>query len=227
MSIKEFDGDNEAIHEELESLSTNNSGNKPFSDVLAEHMTRRDVMRGSLAAAVAAFFTPQDLIAGKGGNGKGKNGEGEDEGGNLINFTPVSIADYAAQSDGGKMPVISPDYEYQVLIPWGTPIKPGVPEYDGTGPRPTAAQQENQIGIGHDGMWLFAENGTSNEDGVLCINHEFGTNAHVLGKPSPLSLEDVRLSQAAHGCSVVRVGRDSDGKWDVVFDNRNRRITVN
>ena len=85
-----------------------------------------------------------------------------------------------------------------------------------------------QIGIGHDGMWLFPEGGgSSNSDGMLCINHEFGTNAHVLGKPFPENLDDVRLSQAAHGCSAVRVAKDGSGKWDLVFDGRNRRITVN
>ena len=42
-----------------------------------------------------------------------------------------------------------------------------------------------------------------------------------------MSRDDVQLSQAAHGCSVVRVAKDSNGKWDVVFDDRNRRITVN
>ena len=35
------------------------------------------------------------------------------------------------------------------------------------------------------------------------------------------------ISQAAHGCSVVRVAKDPSGKWDVEFDDRNRRITVN
>ena len=86
-------------------------------------------------------------------------------------------------------------------------------------------EQEYQIGIGHDGMWLFPEmkggrwgrsglydddwrygfmgmmakygNGyfhdrLSNRDGILCINHEFGRNTHLIGKAFPENLDDVR-----------------------------------
>lgn len=218
--IKKFDGDNEAIHEISESTPTNKSGNTPFSEVLENNMTRRTALKGSLAAAVAALFTPDDLLARRRGGRRRRK---------LVDFTPVSIQDYADQSIGATMPVISPDYEYQVLIPWGTPITvDGLPGYAGDpNTRPTAAEQENQIGIGHDGMWFFPEPCRSNHDGMLCINHEFGTNSHLLGKPFPESVEDVRLSQAGHGCSVVRVAEDGCGDWDVVFDDRNRRITVN
>ncbi len=215
MTLKNFDGDNAAIHDEFENIPTNKSGNTPFSEVVVEAVSRRDVMRGSLAAAVAAMFTPEDLIAAPGGN-------------SLCNFAPVTRAQYTAESAGGTVPVISSDYRFQPLIPWGTPINNSVPAYDGNpATRPTATEQENQIGIGHDGMWLFPENGTSNSDGMLCINHEFGRNSHLIGKGFPESLDDVRLSQAGHGCSVVRVGSDSDGTWDIRFDRRNRRITVN
>jgi secreted PhoX family phosphatase len=212
-----FDGNNAAIHDEQEDIATNNSGNTPFSKVLADSVSRRDVLRGSVAAAVAGFLAPHDVFAGSHGS--------------LVNFAPVTLDQYNAAKASNiapMMPVISVDYKYQVLIPWGTPIKQGAPAYNGEpDTRPTAAEQEHQIGIGHDGMWLFPENGTSNSDGMLCVNHEFGINPHVLNKPFPTSLDDVRLSQAAHGCSVVRVAKDPFGTWDVVFDNRNRRITVN
>ena len=221
MKLEDFDGNNAAIHDKQEDIPANRSGNTPFSKVLADAVSRRDVLRGSVAVAVAGFLAPQDVLA----RGRGRSMA---TGGNLINFTPVSIDDYTAQSAGATIPVISPDYEYQPLIPWGTPIKPNVPAYTGDpNTRPSSWEQENQIGIGHDGMWLFAENGTSNNGGMLCINHEFGTNPHVLGKSFPESLEDVRVSQAAHGCSAVYVG-NHNGKWDIdVHDWRNRRITVN
>ena len=219
--------DNAKLHDDLEDTPANRSGNRPFADVLEVNLSRRMMMRGTLAAAVAGILAPQELLAKSTGVGKSAKASAA-MGGGLVNFTPVSIADYTANSAGASVPVIAEGYSYQVLIPWGTPIKDGVPEYAGDpSTRPTAAEQEQQIGIGHDGMWLFPEGGTSNEDGILCINHEFGTNGHVLGKGFPEDLADVRLSQAAHGCSVVRVARDGSGKWDVVFDARNRRITVN
>ncbi|OUC12012.1 MAG: phosphatase [Alkalinema sp. CACIAM 70d] len=139
-----------------------------------------------------------------------------------INFKPVPAA-----AGSGPVPNISADYQYDVLIPWGTPLKDGVPEYDGNpATRPTAAQQAQQIGIGHDGMWFFPM-GNGSTRGVLAINHEFGGNTHILGKANPASLEDVRLSQHAHGVSVVQL-KKQNGKWDVVRNSpKNRRIHVN
>ena len=230
--VSNFDGDNAAMHDAIENITTNSSGNRAFAEVLEVNLSRRRVMQGTLAAAVVGFFTPQDLLAKPDKAGKAK-GEaiGKDKGsggGALVGFEPVSVQDYIDKSMGATIPVISEDYEYQVLIPWGQPIVPGIPEYAGDpNSRPTYSEQELQIGIGHDGMWLFPEGGDSNNDGMLCINHEFGTNNHILGKSFPESLDDVRLSQAGHGVSVVRVAADSHGKWDLVFDNRNRRITVN
>jgi len=227
-----FFPDNGTAHDEQENTPSNNSGNKPFGEVLQGHLSRRNMMRGTLAAAVSAIIAPRDLLAQPLGKGKGRGkGPFKDapHAGNLSNFSPVTIADYASKSNGGRIPVISADYDYQVLIPWGTPIKAGVPEYAGDPlDRPSAQEQENQIGIGHDGMWLFPTGGNTdqNSDGILCINHEFGGNTHVLGRAFPENAEDVALSQAAHGCSVVRVARKA-GRWDVVFDARNRRITVN
>ncbi|MEZ5216213.1 MAG: DUF839 domain-containing protein [Ilumatobacteraceae bacterium] len=90
--------------------------------------------------------------------------------------------------------------------------------YDGF----TAEQQEQSIGIGHDGMWYFG----NNEGGLLCINHEYGTNPHVFGADAPASLEQVRLSQAAHGVSVVGIRKTATG-WRVWNSPNNRRIHVN
>ena len=115
--------------------------------------------------------------------------------------------------------------------------------------RPTSAEQAEMIGIGHDGMFFYpmnlpvvqriemrrgkrlpekARNRILNSrHGFLCINHEFGNNVHVTGKPFPESLEDVRLSQNAHGASVVAIRENWRGHWQVAANPNNRRITVN
>src|SRR5690606_21067051 len=87
---------------------------------------------------------------------------------------------------------------------------------------PRSADQAKQIGIGHDGMAFFPlRKGRgrfayeSSTRGLLCVNHEFGTNQHVLGKPAPESLEDVRVSQHAHGVSVVEIAKVK-GTWQQV-----------
>ena len=67
-----------------------------------------------------------------------------------------------------------------MLIPWGDPLEPGGPKYEGDpSTRPTAAEQAKMIGIGHDGMAFFPmKHGKfgrgGNDHGMLAINHEFG-----------------------------------------------------
>lgn len=206
--------------------SNNNSGNRPFEDILEARLSRRQVMVGGLTAAAVGFLAPTSVLAGRGDfSANYLNRRGKSAGKALIGFTPVAVAD-----GGGPVPSVSADYEYQVLIPWGTPIKKGIQEYTGDpGTRPTAAEQAEMIGIGHDGMWFFPERARgrqSSRSGMLCINHEFGTNPHVLGKASPESLEDVRLSQHAHGVSVVALA-EKRGRWQLVYSKLNRRVHVN
>jgi hypothetical protein len=117
----------------------------------------------------------------------------------------------------------------QVLLSWGDNLYPGQPvqSYDGDPTRrPTAAEQAQLIGIGHDGMTFFPMRGARNARGLLAINLEFGDNTHLLGKPQPTSLEDVRLSQHAHGVAIVELAR-SFNRWTTVASPYARRIHVN
>jgi secreted PhoX family phosphatase len=224
---------------------TNTSGNQPFEDVLRKRFSRRKVLAGSLATAATAFFGASHVAQAARGGQKGPNlPKGRTDVGGLVGFDPVPIAE-----GSGPLPAVSSDYRYQVLIPWGDPVNPAVLQH---GPLPwddglltafdptlmTADQQAERIGIGHDGMWFFptTEDG---DQGMLCINHEFGRNTHVFGvgngagndasDPStqPASLEDVRKSQHAHGVSVVAIARDGNGDWSVVPNDNSRRIHVN
>src|SRR5262245_58274680 len=106
---------------------SNESNNRPFNEVLDSYASRRTLLGGGVAA-MAGFFAGQPLdaiAAGLQGPSPGK----------LMNFTPVPLA-----GGGGKTPRIAPEYEYQVLIPYGSPIAPG---------------SVQAVGIGHDGMWYF------------------------------------------------------------------------
>ncbi|MEM8843820.1 MAG: PhoX family phosphatase [Pseudomonadota bacterium] len=242
--------------DDSENISTNPSNNRPFSDVLNATMSRRSVLKGSLAAAGATYISSSTASAHYGNHHWGKNYNQA-----LVDFAPLTTEEVNAAQ--GIDVTISSDYQFQPLIPWGTPIKSniGVPEFTGDPEnRPTSTEAEKQIGIGHDGMWFFPVNQKralafdmkiyrrlkqkpkfakflkrligkiplSSRVGFLCINHEFGTNSHVLGKSAPDSLEDVRISQAVHGASVVGIFQNkSDGLWRVFNSSRNRRITVN
>lgn len=214
---------------------SNRSKNRPFEEVLRARMSRRNVLaRGAALSATGFFaaFASNKLVAqgvsaatAEAANGVATTGVGEtlvaQAAAPVINFSAV-----LAENGNGPDVVISSDYQFDILIPWGTPIKSGVPEYAGDPVnRPNSADQANQIGIGHDGMHLFPIDG-SNTRGMLCINHEFGTNFHVLGKGDPESLEEVRTSQHAHGVSVVEIQK-INGKWQVVDNGKNRRVHVN
>ncbi len=217
---------------------SNKSKNRPFEEVLEKNITRRTVLKGGLALAATSFISPSVLA----GNYSYRMGElhhkhkFKRKRGALVGFTPVAVAD-----GNGPMPTISEDYEYQVIIPWGEPIQPYGPAFNYP---PSADDQAQQIGIGHDGMTYFPLKGrrrhgghhkhswgrkrrySGNNRGLLAINHEFGRNTHVLGKAAPESLEDVRVSQHAHGISVVEIA-NKNGTWERVKSRRNRRIHVN
>jgi secreted PhoX family phosphatase len=224
------------LHNEKENYGSNPSHNRPFSDVLAsDEISRRTLAKGSLAVAAATFLTPNAMAIGwHGGHPK----DDPADPGELVGFKPLTLA--AATTDN-TVPSISEDYEYDVLIPWGTPLEPQtVEEYAGNpNTRPTSEQACKQIGVGHDGMWFFPQDlrfrrnqanprVLDSSRGMLCINHEFGGNQHVLGKAMPESLEDVRLSQHVHGVSVVAIARRGFvGKWKTERSPHSRRITAN
>ncbi|NBC22401.1 MAG: DUF839 domain-containing protein [Gammaproteobacteria bacterium] len=205
---------------------SNNSGNRPFHDVLRTYASRRKILAGGVGAAATGILAPA-AMAGSWGNKK-YNGWGKPyrkRGWGLMNFEPVP-----AEADLGTEPTISSDYEYQVLIPWGDPLEPGGPKYDGDpNSRPSSKDQTQMIGIGHDGMSFFPYSKgryQSNRAGMLCINHEFGRNNHVTGKSFPETLEDVRLSQHAHGVSVVAIANWRN-RWRQIRSRNSRRIHVN
>lgn len=234
MTQKNVGNDNTDL-DDKENISSNTSGNRPFNDILSTDVSRRKVVQGSLAVAATTFLSPSASAFQWGGRSKRWNQKRFQP---LVNFTPLTIAE-ATEDD--TTPSISVDYQYQVLIPWGTPIEPfATQEYTGDpNRRPTAEESMKQIGIGHDGMWFFPEDNRfrgfqkhgyrlNNNSGMLCINHEFGTNTHVLGKPTPESLNDVRRSQNVHGVSVVAIRQTyRNPQWHVISSPNSRRITPN
>lgn len=224
----------------IENIGSNNSGNRPFQDVLKVNLERRKFLKSSASVAVggtvlgatgaAQGFPFMDVQALLGFNEP------------LISFSPVTLA-----MGTGPEPAVSPDYEYSVILPWGDPIVPGGPAHSVPG---TSANQAQQIGIGHDGMWYFPIldpnapragwegledtnpwisgnlTGYGDTNGVLCFNCEFGSNYHVIRKDTPESLEEVRISQHAHGVTIVQL-QDNNGTWSTVNSSYARRIHVN
>lgn len=188
---------------------SNRSSNPSIHDI--SHPSRRTLLRGGAAAAVSGFLAP--LAASLGGCATAGMGTGP-----LLGFksVPLSAADQLTVPEG---------YIAQVIAAWGEPVglsgeNPAFKE-DGSN---TAAEQEAQMGMHHDGIHFFAQEGS--KSGLLVMNHEYVDDGllHRDGVKT-WTAEKVRKAQAAHGVAVIEV-EQKDGKWDVVRPSPwARRIT--
>ncbi len=205
------------MHMEHEDVGSNPSQNRPFDDVLETRISRRAVMGGGLAAAASTFFfgLQASPAAGRAPAAAGTASKA----GTVLSFDAIPL--------GFGNEVVVPDgYEATPFLPWGTPIMYGAGSSDYPA---NAAEQERRIGLGHDGMWFFPHQGRTDQ-GILCINFEYGTDAHIQNGTgvAPGTPEFVALSQAVHGVGVVEIRRKPNGTWIVVLGSRkNRRITPN
>ncbi|WP_433335809.1 PhoX family protein [Spirillospora sp. CA-294931] len=197
--------------------SSNPSGNDSIQEVMGRRITRRGLLwtggvvgaAGFLGAAggMAAGSTETRTAGTVAARGKGKG---------LLRFKAVP----ASKDD--KI-VVPEGYTAQVLIPWGTPIRSGGPAWKKDGSN-TAAEQEQQIGMHHDGMHYFPSN-RGGDTGLLVLNHEY-IDPVLLYKDGdkPVTREKVDKALAAHGVSIVKISRHKDG-WRLKDSRYNRRIT--
>jgi len=209
-------------------MPSNESTNAYFGDIAA---SRRATLMGGIGAAIAGFIGagPRDAAAQSAAQGATVAP------GPVIGFkaVPVSNADAVVVPEG---------YSVQVIIPHGTPISGQVASRalaDMTG-----ADQGSAIGAHHDGIHFFPIEGRepdqgSSTDGLLVLNHEYVEPRFMHARARGISVGSGRMPLVdnqrdadealkeinAHGVSVVRVARGTNGQWAVTADPRNRRIT--
>jgi secreted PhoX family phosphatase len=112
-----------------------------------------------------------------------------------------------------------------VLIPWGTPISSDGPEWRKDASN-SAAEQEQQIGMNHDGMHFFplGAGPRGNARGLLVLNHEYIDRDLIYSDgDEEMTKEKVDKAVFAHGVSVVQIEL-VDGTWQLVDSKYNRRI---
>ncbi|MFI7273633.1 PhoX family protein [Streptomyces sp. NPDC049879] len=204
-------------------VSSNPSGNRTFGEVAARRLSRRDALLGGTAAAAAGFLaaagagtaSAATATAAAPAAAPARHGGGR----GLLGFTPVptSTDDALTVPDG---------YVAQVLIPWGTPVRPSGPAW-----RPdagnTAEEQAQQVGMNHDGMHYFplGRGSEGSRRGLLVLNHEYIDQELLFPDgPAEMTPEKVAKALAAHGVSVVEIERRGD-TWRVAESRRARRIT--
>jgi secreted PhoX family phosphatase len=207
---------------------SNTSDNRYFADVVAEAVSRRGVLRagalGALAvgagAAGVATAVPAAADPGVATQGLGYGG-GHGSGRGSLTFAPV------APNTEDRI-VVPEGYTFSVVVRWGDPVLPDAPAFDFE--NQSADAQAKQFGYNCDYVHVFPMGG---DRGLLVVNHEY-TNDRLMFRGytdgTAATEEQIRISLAAHGLSVVeieRVGRY--GEWRMVTKGRrryNRRITA-
>jgi secreted PhoX family phosphatase len=202
-------------------ISSNPSTDTSFAEVVGRRLSRRTALTGGMAVA-AGFLTtgiggaPAAVAAPVGAAARP---------GDLLGYTPVPL------STSDEI-VVPEGYTARAFVPWGTPILGAFPAFVPGGN--SAAEQEEQVGMHHDGMHYFpiGRGPAGSERGLLVLNHEYTDEGYLhTGTPTvpPVAtwtLEMVRKSQAAHGVAVVEIHRADDGQWSVARSDLNRRITA-
>ncbi|WP_269113231.1 alkaline phosphatase PhoX [Burkholderia cepacia] len=151
--------------------------NSPFSEILERNMSRRTVMRGGLAAALATM-TGAGLTGCNGGDDdvvKQSATPGNSAG--APTAPGSSIAAPAALKLGFEsLPnsmtdgcVVPNGYVAHVFAPWGTPLNDNARPWDQNGNN-SSNDLLNSMGMHHDGMHFFPIDGSSTE-GLLAVNH--------------------------------------------------------
>ncbi len=196
----------------LQMEDSNRSSNPSIHDV--SDPARRLFMRGGVALAAGGLFSGLAGCANTGAAGSAP----------LVGFksVPISTLDRVVVPEG---------YTAQAMAAWGEPIglAGNMPAFKGDATN-TAAEQEAQIGMHHDGIHFYplGEGAEANKRGLLVMNHEYTDDGllHADGMKT-WTAEKVKKAQAAHGVSVIEV-RETAGNWEVIRPSRfARRFTAN
>lgn len=222
-----------------EDVTLNPSPKNHFQELLERRFSRREMVHGSVRAAVAGFLATAGL--------KGL-GVGGVVAGSSAFATPLAAATGEVTRERVRdlhlgfepVPVYNGDgirvargYSARPFLPAGTPICGDYPPYRDGGLN-SGADQECQVGHHHDGMHFFplGEGDEANRHGLLCVNHEY-VDIQKLHASGPTVVDgvrtvpdEVRKEVAAHGVSVVEIRETVHGEWEVVRGRYNRRITA-
>lgn len=214
-------------------IGYNDTPNEHFSEVLDKRISRRNLLRGSVASAISVMMGSATLTACGGGGDDAPvvtKPETPAPVEKLLGFTAVgkSLADVVTVPAG---------YTASVIYALGDPLTASATAFKNDG---SDADFENRAGDHHDGMEFFGldsagkPSASGNERGLLAVNHEATTNEklasffiHANGGSNtlPRPAAEVDRETALHGISVVEV-RKAAGKWEYVKDSAfNRRVT--
>ena len=217
-----------------DSISKNNSNNLSLEEIIEARVSRRNVIKGSLAVVAGSFL------------GMNLTGCGNSSSSNTTTTTTPTVSPAASDVLLGFNPVSKnlndvvtvPDgYTAQVLYKLGDPINNFTADYKNDG---TDTSFDFRAGDHHDGMSYFGLNSagttkdlTNSDRGILCMNHENITQIflHTVDEKSSYSATARISSQidkevSAHGVSVIEIKKGTSGFALNKSSLFNRRITA-
>jgi uncharacterized protein len=210
--------------DDFDTEDSNRSGNPHFSEILQARLSRRQILGGGLGLAVTAGLFSQPVLA-RALEAPARTAPSPKLGtGAPLGFDAVAVT----RADTITVP---PQYTYEVILPWGEPVTGRYPAYLDGGLN-SGADQEQQVGMHHDGMHFFPfaqGRNNPNTHGLLVMNHEYIDQA-ALHPSGPVTVDGVRDADqvrkeiAAHGVSVAEIRKRGDN-WVVVRGAYNRRVT--
>ncbi|MDF2093188.1 PhoX family phosphatase [Knoellia sp. 3-2P3] len=200
----------------------NPSDNTYFGDVVAAGASRRSVLKGGgLVAAVVGLTAATGTRAAAAAPAAAPTVSG------ATTRSPFGFTPIAAQPEGLDKVVVPDGFTWSTIISWGDPILAGAPDFDFD--RQSAAAQEGQFGYNNDYIGLIR---TKDQNAaVLVANNEY-TNDELMFRgytgSASLTPEQIRITMAAHGMSVVEVRRKGASRpWEHVKGAPlNRRVTA-
>src|SRR6478672_13576793 len=205
----------------------NETGNGYFGDLVAAGASRRAILKGSgVIAAVVGLGTlagVQSAAAAPGTAGAAPSTAPLAPGGK----SPFGFTAIAPQPAGTDEVVIPNGFEWSTIIAWGDPILAQAPAFDFE--RQSAAAQEGQFGYNNDYTTLVR--GRDENHATLVCNNEY-TNDELMFRgytgSASLTPEQIRITMAAHGMSVVELRRsNATAPWSYVQGApANRRVTA-
>jgi len=210
----------------LDSISKNNSNNQSLEEIVDSRVSRRTLIKGTLAIAAGSF-----LGLNLTGCGNNKNNTVSPAASNaLLKFNAVdkNLNDVVTVPEG---------YSVEVLYRLGDPINNSTSEYKNDG---TDESFNYRAGDHHDGMFYFGMNdqGTAKDlnnskRGLLCMNHENMTEIFLHTEEQLASYDkDNRVAKqidkevSAHGVSVIEIKKDGSSFNLNKASSFNRRITA-
>ncbi|MEQ9048299.1 MAG: PhoX family phosphatase [Sneathiellaceae bacterium] len=211
----------EAFHRS-DDIPSNPTANPTIGDVLATRFGRRDLLKGLLGTTVVAGLAgglPLPWVVAP-----------------ASAAAPVPGYDFTEIAHGvDETHHVAPGHRAEVLIRWGDRVTADAPAFDPIAQ--SAESQKRQFGYNNDyiGFLPLPADSPDPDRGLLFVNHEYTIPDLMFAglkrdKDDPfagITAEMVATEMAAHGASIVEIGRAAGGSWAVVPDSRyNRRITT-